>query len=80
MSNNKTGEMSKETDAPVLLILDREGFLVRAGKPPNTLKEKREVGQYAIEGYTLKTITIEEYRRTNFKWFWENEKHIEHNK
>lgn len=68
MSEAKTIDADSE---PVLVILTQDGYLVRAGQPPSDLKGKREVGEYAMEGYVIKTITIKEYRETNYKWYWE---------
>jgi hypothetical protein len=59
--------------SPVLIILDPDGYLVRAGQPPTDLKGKREVGQYAMQGYQIKTITIAEYRAADFKWIYEKD-------
>lgn len=66
---NGGGSSQGEGNEPVLAIFDKEGTLVRVGKPPTDLKGKREVGEYAAEGYTLKTMTIKEFRDSKIKLY-----------
>lgn len=54
---------------PVLVITDKDGYLIQAGDP-DAVNEK-DLVQYAKQGCTLKTITIEEYRLSNFIWIYD---------
>lgn len=63
-----------EDERPVLVRLDKDGYLIGAGDPDchKDLKSKRELGQIVLNGGTIKTMTIEEYRQTDWKWTWDN--------
>lgn len=58
--------MNKKDKDPVLIILTKDNYLVRAGDP--SCLTKKEALEYAQAGYTMKTITIEKFRKTPFKW------------
>lgn len=66
--------MDTDSNEPVLVVTDSEGYLVEAGDP-KCFKPKK-LGEYAQEGYQIKTITIKEYREKikYWKWYWEKEK------
>lgn len=54
---------------PVLVVTDKDGKLVHVGHP-ETFKKKL-LGEYALQGYNTKTITITEYLATKWSWHWE---------
>lgn len=61
--------MSEDLDEPVLIVLDKEGYLVQAGDPK--CLNKKDALRYAQSGYTMKTISIGEYRATKFNWIFD---------
>lgn len=61
--------MNNESNAPVLLVLTKGNYLVKAGDP--ACMTKKEALEYVQAGYTMKTITIKKYRATNFKWVYD---------
>jgi hypothetical protein len=54
---------------PVLVVLNKSRKLVHAGHPETF--NKKLLGEYAKEGYQIKTITIKKYRETKWTWHWE---------
>jgi len=62
----------QKDNRPVLLLIDKDGYLVSAGDPDS--KSNTEIGQHVKSGGTCKTITITEYRLSNFVWAFEKEK------
>ncbi len=66
--------MSNDENRPVLVITDKDGYLIQAGDP-STVSPK-ELAQYVKLGYNLNTITITEYRLSNYTWFWDKPKKI----
>lgn len=58
-----------EEKRPVLVVLAKGGWLVRAGDP--SCVTKKEALGYVQSGYTMKTITIEKFRKTNWKWIYD---------
>ena len=59
-------------DKTVRVVLDIDGFLIRAGDPSFTDKiVKKDIMDAIKNGGTVKTITFEEYKTTNWKWIWE---------
>jgi hypothetical protein len=66
MTNDK--DIPKD-ERPVLVVTDKADKLVHAGEPVGFTDEL--LGGYARQGYTIKTITIKEYREANYKWYWE---------
>lgn len=53
----------------LVVVLTTENKLVHAGDPESI--GKKQLGQYAIDGYAIKHIHIDEYRATQWKWHWE---------
>lgn len=62
--------MEQETE-PVLVVTDKDGYLIEVGKPD--CFKKKKIGDYAQKGYKIETITITEYRGKDWKWYWEKE-------
>jgi hypothetical protein len=54
---------------PVVVVLNKSSKLVHAGHPDTF--NKKLLGEYAKEGYQIKTITIKKFRETKYKWHWE---------
>lgn len=54
---------------PVLIVLNKSRKLMHAGKPEAI--NKKQLADYAKEGYQIKTITIKKFRETKYKWHWE---------
>lgn len=61
--------MSEDLNEPVLIVLDKEGYMVQAGDPK--CMKKKDALDYVQSGYTLKTITIAEYRVAKFNWIYD---------
>ena len=56
----------------VRILLDKDGYLIMAGSPKiNDHHARREILSCINNGGTVKTITIEEYRATNFTWVYD---------
>lgn len=66
----KTKQM--DDNESVLVVTTNDGYLVHAGKP-ETFK-KNLIAEYATQGYQIKTVTIEEFRKRGWIWYWEKEK------
>jgi hypothetical protein len=54
---------------PVLVVTTKDGKLIEAGKPE--CFKRKKLGDYARQGYEIKTITITQYRETKWVWHWE---------
>ena len=61
-----------EDNRPVLIVTDKEGYLVQAGAP-DAITGKQAL-KYIHAGYTSKTITLKEYRETNYTWIYDKPK------
>lgn len=60
----------KEADnEPVLVVKTKEGKLVHVGRPDGF--KGKLLAKYAALGYSISTITIKEFRATDWKWYWE---------
>jgi hypothetical protein len=63
--------VKKDGKEPVLVVM-KGGYLVQAGKPE--CLTKKEALEYATGGYTMKTITIDKFRKTKWKWIYDKQK------
>lgn len=64
-------EVPKEDEEPVLVVLTKDKKLIQAGKPENA--SAKDLKKYVSEGCEIKTITISEFRKTDWKWYWEKD-------
>jgi len=54
----------------VRVILDKDGYMIRAGDPLNTDKQiQKEILEAVAEGGTVKTIPYEDYQK--LKWIYD---------
>lgn len=60
--------MNENKELKVLVILNGIGNCIHAGDP-NTF-DKNILGEYAKDGYTIKTIYLEEFQK--LKWYNES--------
>ncbi len=59
-------------DGIVKALFDKDGYLIKAGElETNTLKERRKMGDYLMQGCVIKDIPIDEFRKTDWKWIWD---------
>jgi hypothetical protein len=56
-------------DTPVLLIIDSDGYIIRAGHP--SCISKKEAYNDIQAGYTMKTVKFSEYKAIDKKWIWD---------
>lgn len=67
--------MTNKGDTPmgdkesVLIVTDQRGFIIQAGKPE--CLTKKQAFDYARAGFTMKTITIGQYRKKKWKWIYD---------
>ncbi len=62
--------MEDERDElPVMVVLDKDGYLVRVGQP--TMKLSKEIKRMLMNGGTVKTISFKEYRLADYKWIYD---------
>lgn len=59
-------------ELPTLVILDEDGYLVQVGDPKHA--DKKEIGKYALQGYTIKTMKFKEYVAADYKWIYDKPK------
>jgi hypothetical protein len=50
----------------IVVILNPDGYLIDTGDPDSFTD--KELGKYLIRGFTVKTMTIDEFRKANFTW------------
>lgn len=55
---------------PVLVVFDRSHRIVQAGRPD--CSTPKEMHEYAVNGYTMKTITLAAYKKLKNKWVGED--------
>lgn len=60
-------ESKQIADKPIMVVLDPEGYIVRAGEP--AVANKKETFNYLQSGHTIKTIPFSEYQ--TLKWTWD---------
>lgn len=53
----------------VLIIQTPDGYLVSAGHP--SCVKAKELKKYVDKGFLIKTITIDDYRSTEWKWIYD---------
>jgi len=68
MSNNH----DERDELPVMVVLDKDGYLVRVGQP--TMKLSKETKKIVMNGGTIKTIPFKEYRTAEYKWIYDKPK------
>jgi hypothetical protein len=56
----------QEAQLPIMVILDKKGYLIAAGAPEHINQE--DVIKAAKAGCIIKTITLKEYGEANYKW------------
>ena len=73
-TKNKT--MSNTTDlSKVRILLDKDGYLILAGHPSiDDAHIRKEIRDCIKNEGTIKTISIEEYRKSNFKSIYQKSK------
>jgi hypothetical protein len=59
--------MANEIKQPVLIIINREGVLIHVGEPEGF--SATVIYSYAMDGFTIKTITFEEWEEKKYKLY-----------
>ncbi len=65
-------EVITPEERPVLIITDKDGYLIQAGDP--SCVKPKELAKYAKQGCEIKTITITEYRQSQYVWIYDKPK------
>lgn len=59
-------------EMPTVIVTDPDGYLVQVGSPEYS--DKKELGQYAMKGYTIRTVKFKEYVAMDLKWIYDKPK------
>jgi hypothetical protein len=66
------GGSDPRDNIPTLVILDADGFLVQAGSPE--CANNKQLGEYALAGYSIQTMSFKEYKSLNLTWIYDKPK------
>lgn len=67
-------EKDERDELPVMVVLDKDGYLIRVGEP--TMKLSKETKKIVTDGGTIKTIPFKEYRAADYKWIYDKPKEL----